>query len=47
VEQALQIIIAGDIKPDLLISHKMPLERTSEALQMMGEGKSMKVEITP
>ena len=47
VEQALQIIIAGDIKPDLLISHEMPLERTSEALQMMGEGKSMKVAISP
>ncbi len=47
VEQALKIIIAGDVQPDLLISHKMPLERINEALEMMSEGKTMKVAIHP
>jgi L-iditol 2-dehydrogenase len=47
VEQALQLIIAGDVKPDLLISHEMPLERINEALEMMSEGKTMKVAISP
>jgi L-iditol 2-dehydrogenase len=47
VEQALRLIIAGDVKPDLLISHEMPLKRINEALEMMSEGKSMKVAIVP
>jgi L-iditol 2-dehydrogenase len=47
VEQALQLIIAGDVNPDLLISHTMPLERINEALEMMSEGKSMKIAISP
>jgi L-iditol 2-dehydrogenase len=47
VEQALQLIIAKDVNPDLLISHTMPLERINEALEMMSEGKTMKVAISP
>ena len=47
VEQALKLIIAKDVNPDLLISHEMPLEKINEALEMMSEGKSMKVAITP
>jgi L-iditol 2-dehydrogenase len=47
VEQALQLIKTGDVKPDLLISHEMPLVRINEALEMMSEGKTMKVAITP
>ncbi|MBN2230389.1 MAG: zinc-binding dehydrogenase [Candidatus Thorarchaeota archaeon] len=47
VEQALQLIIAKDVNPDLLISHDMPLERINEALEMMSAGKSMKVSISP
>lgn len=47
VEQALQLIIAKDVNPNLLISHEMPLEKINEALEMMSEGKSMKVAISP
>ncbi len=47
VEQALKLIIAGDIDPDILISHEMPLEKIKDALDFMSSGKSMKVAITP
>jgi len=47
VEQALKLIIAGDVNPDLLISHEMPLQKINEALELMSEGKTMKVAITP
>ncbi|MDH4213604.1 MAG: zinc-binding dehydrogenase [Candidatus Thorarchaeota archaeon] len=47
VEQALKLIIAKDVNPDLLISHEMPLEKINEALEMMSEGKTMKVAISP
>ncbi len=47
VEQALKLISAGDVNPDLLISHEMPLEKINEALELMSEGKTMKVAISP
>ncbi len=47
VEQALKLIIAGDINPDNLITHEMPLERVVDALEMMSKGESMKVAIIP
>ncbi len=47
VEQALKMIIAGDVNPDILISHEMPLEKVTDALQMMGAGESMKIAIKP
>jgi L-iditol 2-dehydrogenase len=47
VEQALKLIIAGDVNPDLLISHDMPLEKIKEALELMSEGRTMKVAISP
>ncbi|MHA1862681.1 MAG: zinc-binding dehydrogenase [Candidatus Thorarchaeota archaeon] len=47
VEQALQLIIAGDVDPNLLISHKMPLKDINKALEMMSKGESMKVAILP
>ncbi len=46
VELALKHIIAGDVNPDLLISHEMPIEKITEALDMMGAGETMKVAIT-
>ncbi|MFW9793635.1 MAG: zinc-binding dehydrogenase, partial [Candidatus Thorarchaeota archaeon] len=45
VDQALKLIIAGDVNPDLLISHEMPISKINEALEMMGAGKTMKVAI--
>ncbi len=47
VEQALRLITKGNINPDLLISHEMPLERVNEALEMMSRGESMKIAILP
>ncbi|TFF83966.1 alcohol dehydrogenase [Candidatus Thorarchaeota archaeon] len=47
VEQALGLIIAGDVNPDLLISHEMPLKDVKKALELMGEGKTMKVAVVP
>ncbi|MFW9788303.1 MAG: zinc-binding dehydrogenase [Candidatus Thorarchaeota archaeon] len=47
VEQALKLIIAGDVNPDLLISHELPLEKINDALEKMGKGETMKVAITP
>jgi L-iditol 2-dehydrogenase len=46
VEQALELIIAGDVNPDLLISHEMPVEKIGEALEKMGAGDTMKISIT-
>ncbi|TFF84444.1 alcohol dehydrogenase [Candidatus Thorarchaeota archaeon] len=47
VEQALRLLIAGDVDPDILISHEMPLSKIKEALEMMGRGESMKIAIRP
>ena len=47
VEQALKLIIAGDVNPDLLISHEMPLSDINKALEMMSAGETMKVAIRP
>ncbi|MFW9799767.1 MAG: zinc-binding dehydrogenase [Candidatus Thorarchaeota archaeon] len=47
VEQALNLIIAGNVDPDLLVSHEMPLEKIVDALKMMSAGESMKIAIKP
>jgi L-iditol 2-dehydrogenase len=47
VEQALKLIIADDVNPDLLISHEMPLKKINEALEKMSKGETMKVAISP
>ena len=47
VEQALRLISVGDVNPDLIISHEMPLEKINEALEKMSKGETMKVAITP
>jgi L-iditol 2-dehydrogenase len=46
-EAALRLIIAGDIDPNILISHSMPLSKIGQALEMMSKGETMKVAITP
>jgi L-iditol 2-dehydrogenase len=47
VEQALSLIIAKDVNPDILISHEMPLRDIIQALEMMSSGQTMKVAIIP
>lgn len=47
VEQALKLLIAGDVDGNLLITHEMPLRDVEKALKMMSAGESMKVAIIP
>ncbi len=47
VEQALRLLIAGDVDGDILVTHEMPLKEVENALKMMIAGESMKVAITP
>ena len=47
VEQALKLLIAGDINTEVLITHEKPLKDLESALKMMGSGESMKIAITP
>ena len=43
IKEALELISSGKIKMDDLISHEMKLEDLEKALQMMEEGKALKV----
>jgi len=45
--RALQLIKAGVIDADALITHELPLERLEEGLQMMMEGQCVKTAIVP
>ncbi len=47
VEQALKLLISGDIDTDVLITHEMPLKDVKRALELMAKGESMKVAIIP
>ncbi len=47
VERAFRLIVSGQISITPLISHEMPLERAAEALQLMGEGKALKIALRP
>lgn len=47
VECAFNLITSGQVAIKPIISHKMPLEKAEEALQLMGAGKALKVALTP
>ncbi len=47
VERAFRLIVSGQVSIMPLISHEMPLERAGEALQLMGEGKALKIALRP
>jgi L-iditol 2-dehydrogenase len=47
VERAFRLIVSGRVSIKPLISHEMPLERAEEALQLMGNGKALKVALRP
>lgn len=47
VEEALKLLESGIINSNLLITHEMSLNRITEAIEMMGAGKSMKIAIKP
>jgi L-iditol 2-dehydrogenase len=47
VERAFKLIASNRISIGPLISQEMPLEKAEEALQLMGEGKSLKIALRP
>lgn len=47
VERAFRLIVSEQVSIKPLISHEMPLEKAEEALQLMGNGKALKVALRP
>lgn len=47
VERAFRLIVSGQVSIKPLISHEMPLEEAEEALQLMGDGKALKIALRP
>jgi len=47
VERALSLISSASIKTSGIITHEMPLKDVEKALQLMAEGKAVKVAIVP
>jgi L-iditol 2-dehydrogenase len=47
VERAFRLIASGKVSIKPLISHEMPLDRAEEALQLMGNGKALKIALRP
>lgn len=45
--QALDLIASGEVDVEKLITARLPLERTKEALEMQQDGKAIKVLLTP
>jgi L-iditol 2-dehydrogenase len=44
---ALELIASGQIDPQPLITHRLPLERTREALELQRRGEALKVVVVP
>jgi L-iditol 2-dehydrogenase len=47
IRTALSLISDGQLDPDALITHEMPLARLEEALQLVASGEALKVAIVP
>jgi len=47
VERAFRLIVSKQVSIEPLISYEMPLERASEALELMGSGKALKIALRP
>jgi len=47
VERAFRLIVSGKVSIKPLISHEMALDRAEEALQLMGNGKALKIALRP
>ena len=47
VERAFRLVVSGKISIRPLISKEMPLDRAEEALQLMGNGKALKIALRP
>jgi L-iditol 2-dehydrogenase len=41
------LIARGEVPVERLITHRLPLDRIMEGLQLMAQGKALKVVITP
>jgi threonine dehydrogenase-like Zn-dependent dehydrogenase len=44
---ALELIASGQIDPLALITHRLPLERTRDALELQRRGEALKVVVVP
>ena len=44
---ALELIASGQVDPLPLITHRLPLERTLEALELQRRGQALKVVVVP
>ena len=47
VERAFRLVVSGKVSIKPLISKEMPLDRAEEALQLMGDGKALKIALRP
>jgi len=47
VERAFRLVVSGKISIRPLIPKEMPLDRAEEALQLMGDGKALKIALRP
>jgi len=47
IRRAVELMAAGTLVPDGLISHRMPLEEVEEALRLMAKGAALKVLVEP
>jgi L-iditol 2-dehydrogenase len=47
VERAFRLIVSGQVSIRPLISREMPLQRAKEALELMGNGKALKIALRP
>jgi L-iditol 2-dehydrogenase len=43
IRRAVEILASGELVPDSLISHRMPLEEVEQALALMAKGEALKV----
>ena len=47
MQRAIKLMAGGVIKPELIISHRFPLTRIHEAVEIMGQPERNKVIINP
>ena len=47
IRQAVDVLDAGAVRPEALLTHRMPLEDVRAALELMTRGEALKVLIEP
>ena len=46
-ERAAEMFAAGVLDPEIFISHRMPLERYADALELFRTGQGRKIQVLP